>query len=91
MVKFILLSTQRSGTHLFGSVLNSHPDIHVYKESGFNEWDYTPQLEHHFYNYWLKRIEKDHNQITNRQMIQAAYDYIQENYKSRSERGQVCC
>ncbi|MBC8553584.1 MAG: hypothetical protein H8D23_28550 [Candidatus Brocadiales bacterium] len=84
MIKFILLSTQRSGTYLFNSVFNSHPDIHIYDEGYFNEWDYSPQQKHHFYNYWLKRIAKDPNQITNRQMLQASCDFIQEHYNSKN-------
>src|SRR6056297_1454219 len=61
MEKFILLATQRSGTGFLTSLLNSHPDIHVYPELLL--WhDYKDT--NNYFHFWRKQTKKSAANIT---------------------------
>lgn len=76
MVFFASVSTQRSGTHLFNSFLDSHPLIKMYGEDSLSEWTYDPDNPEHFYNFWRQKIISDPLAITNRMMLASAEEFF---------------
>lgn len=56
MRPFVIITTQRSGSGLLTSLLNSHPEITCYHELLLNDELDSP---YNFYNYWLGEIGRD--------------------------------
>lgn len=91
MINFILLSTQRSGSHLLGSLLRSHPEIQLFDESHFNEWNWcdSQRPAHHFYHFWLDRIARNQALIAQRYQVAIAYDYVLQTAGAQTDKNAV--
>ncbi|NJB69133.1 hypothetical protein GGQ74_002827 [Desulfobaculum xiamenense] len=82
MIRFILLAANRSGTNFFRSVVSCHPDVHMFGEILFYDYEFLPDREENFYVQWLRAVQKDPSQITYRNMYACAQRFIASNFES---------
>lgn len=89
MTRFILLAGNRSGTHFFGDVIRQHPDVHMFGEILFYDYEFLPDREENFYVHWLRAVQRDPAQITNRNMHACAHRFFAANFESMAAKRAV--
>jgi hypothetical protein len=86
MVQFVLVATQRSGTGFLRSLLNTHPQIHLYPEL-FLDQDYAYPV--YFYHFWLQKIRADEANITLAARNHITHEYLDTIYASKQGKAAV--